>query len=695
MRNSEQTGDRMKTLSRSLSLALALFAVVTAAGGIDQATAANAPLDTLREASGEQTKLDPRYAGANIGISRKLLPEVTASTVPVSRSPKHPPRLDDPVAGTYRYHLARQAAIAGNVGGLNTNMKAALEASPDHPRYQWWQSVQAVRRFDTATLAKALPASFRSMIASPVGRGPFVIAAHQTALLATVFFWSVLVISLYLGWWRNIAHDIGALVLKNPRHTPRVILPLLLPLLVLGFKPGWLGLLAVLSVPLLIQTRGRVRGLLLVTWFITTALVFPGWPPLRLAVPTIDPESEVTLLDQATHMPPSAHLSASLNTRLGQAQDPDRIDRLTIALGIQEARRGNYQTSSKLFTRVLKNDPLNFAASVGRANNIYYLGRMDDAAQAYARIAENHPTRGEVPYNVAQVYFKKLFVPEAGEALVKARALGFAPVASQESATSRSGYSAVVYPSLTAQEMTEACRFEAAAYPPLVTISSWRQLLGTPPLPHYAVVGAPFLFALLLVMWWSRQNDPRQCENCNTPLCGSCCRVHNGAWLCSGCGETADRSKSDMVLATLLKNKSRAEGMAHVARIIRLGKLLPGAGHLATGHFWAGWLRISMIAAGLFLIFGAWAFDPGSEIATPGLQLATESFHPIWFPMPANLWPGWSGLTVLFGAGLLALAWIIAILDGPGLRRGISDRYSLATTSGAGDDNPELGIGVS
>ena len=672
----------MKTLSRTIGLTLVLLTMLV---GVRDTLAADAPLDTLREASAPQ---DPRYAGASLDSSRKLLPEVTASSVPVNEAPDQPPRLDDPLAGNYRYHLARQAAVAGNAGGINTNMKAALQASPDQARYQWWQSVQAVKRFDTATLAKALPASFRSMLASPVGRGPFVIAAHQTLLMATAVFWTVLVVSLYFGLWRNIAHDFGAMLLKDSRHTPRVILPVLLPLLVLAFKPGWLGLLAVLSVPLIIQTRGRTRGLLLTTWFVTMALVFPGWPALRMAVPTIDPNSEVTLLHQATTMPPTGQLTSLLKKNLAESNDPARTTRLNVALGIQEARRGNYTTSNKLFTKVLKQDPSNFAAMVGQANNIYYLGRMDDAAIAYAQAAKAYPERGEVPYNEAQVYFKKLFVPEAGEALEKARALGFSPTTVDNKPTQRGGYSAVVYPMLTADEMAAACNYEAGAYPPLVTISSWRWLLGTPPLPLYILVGAPFMLALLLVMWWSRQNDPRECENCGTPLCGSCCKVTDGAWLCAGCGETAERSKSEMVLATLLKNRSRAEGMKHGVRIIRLGKFMPGAGHLATGHFWAGWLRISIVAAGLFLIFGAWAFDPGSEMATPGLQLAQESIHTVWYPMPANLWPGWSGLTVLIGGALLVVAWIIALLDGPGLRRGITDRYSLAPTTSARETDP-------
>jgi len=659
-----------------------LLTVVLAALCLSQhpATAIEAPLDTLPDQTVSAPTSVPLSPSAGISISRRSLPEVTASTVPIRGTPQHPPRLDDPVGANYSYHLARQAAVEGNSGGVETNIKAALQSSPDDPHYQWWQSVQAVKRLDAATLADVLPASFRALLASPMGRGPFVIALHQVALMSVVFFWTVLAAAIYLGWWRNLAHDLGATLLSNTRHTIRTALPLVLPVVLLFFRPGWLGFLAMVSVPLVIQTRGRVRALLLITWATALVLVSPGWSPLRLAVPTIDPDSEVTLLDSATKMPPTRQTIADLNQRLGVASDPGRINRLTVALAIQEARRGNYNTSNKLFTRVLKKDPQNFAALVGRANNLYYRGQLDDAVTAYNTAAAAGPDRGVVPYNLAQVYFKKLFLPEASAALAEARSKGFTAHAIDNEAIQRGAYSPVVYPGLTKNEVTAACRFEAGAYPPLVTISAWRFLLGVPPWPLYLLTGAPFVLALLLVMVWSRQNDPRNCENCGAPLCGNCGAIADTSWLCASCGETAARSKSDLVLATILKNKSRSEGMAHCRRIVRLGRLIPGAGHLATGHFGSGWLRITLVSTGFFLVFVAWAFDPGSRLATPGLQLAAESIDPVWFPLPANLWPGWTSPSVFGGAILLVFAWIVAVLDGPGLRQGISERYSLTTS---------------
>ena len=60
-----------------------------------------------------------------------------------------------------------------------------------------------------------------------------------------------------------------------------------------------LGGLAMLSIPLLLQARGRARQLILVTWLAALALSFPNWPPLREAVPVLDPDSETTLLVRA------------------------------------------------------------------------------------------------------------------------------------------------------------------------------------------------------------------------------------------------------------------------------------------------------------------------------------------------------------------------------------------------------------
>jgi tetratricopeptide (TPR) repeat protein len=669
--------------------------LVTAALGQNaDPIAASAPLDTLRVVEPVLTRPDIRYEGGDLEISRKVLPDIQATTVPLDRTPDKTPRLDDPMAGAWRFHLARQAASAGNLGLASQNLKQAVKAAPAHSRYSWWQTTQAVKGLDTATLFQVLPASVRTVIDSPVSRGQALVRVHQAGLLATGIFWSLLVAALYLGWWPHLAHDLGALFVKDRRHTLRRKLPLLLPLALLLLRPGWLGFLGLMSVPLLIQTRGKVRALLAVTWLCAVALTFPSWPFLQDAVPTIDPGSEVTLLEQSSTLPPSQTLIAQLNTRLDQSQNAARSIRLQTALAIQEARRGRFAQSDRLFQTILAQNPNHFPAMVGMANNTYYQGRLDQAATAYKNAAAAHPSRGEVSYNLAQVYFKKLFVPEATEALERARSLGFKAATLSEENVRRDGYAPVFYPALTATEMAAACRFEAPNYSPLVTISSWGHLLGAPPAPLYLLLGAPLLLAALLIWKWSRQNDPRCCENCGIPVCISCSRVRDSAWLCPGCGETADRARSELILGTLLKNRSRTEGMAYTASIVRLGRLVPGAGHLATGHFLAGWTRLAVLSAGAFLMVAGWTFDLGAAWSSPGLLVPGEAIHPVWLPLPLALWGGWQSLPLMAGEILLVLGLLTGLLDGPGLRRGIPERYSMAPQIEikSPKTNPEAGV---
>lgn len=639
---------------------------------------ASAPLDTLREAAPQPAPGDPRYSGANLEISRKVLPDIQATTVPTSRTPDRTPRLDDPQAGAWKFHLARQAAVGGDHDAMQSSLREAVQAAPGESRYTWWQSLQAVKGLDAATLVQVLPASVRSLVESPTARGIAVVRMHQSALLATTLFWTLLVTALTLVWWPHLAHDLGAIFVKDRKHRLRGKLPWILPVAFVLLRPGWLGFLSLMSIPLLIQTRGKSRALLAVTWLLAIALAFPGWPLLRQAAPAIDPDSEVTLLQRACTQPPSTTLISRLEEALQTAADPARRTRLQTALAIQEAHRGRFERSDALYDDILGRDPQHFPSLVGRANNIYYRGRLDRAVEGYRRAAELHPQRGEIPYNEAQVYFKKLFVPEATEALDHARDLGFAPAAAGDGQVRRDGYSPVVYPPLTAAEMTAACSFEAAGYPDGVTISSWTHLLGAPPLPLYMLLSAPLLMSILLIWKWSRQHDPRCCENCGVPVCISCARVRDAAWLCPGCGETADRARSELILGTLLKNRSRSEGMAYSARIVRLGRLLPGAGHFATGRILAGWFRLGLLALGLFLLLAGWTVDLAAEWSSPGLILPEEAIDPVWLPLPAAMWSGMASLPMLIGAALTVLALLIALLDGPGLRRGIPERYSMA-----------------
>ncbi len=634
---------------------------------------ANAPLDTLHTPA--VATAGGGTSPAEMGISRKLLPEAKATHVPAAKTPRRPPRLDDPLGGEYQFHLARKAMSDGDFDLASAKVDEALIADRSQSRYRWWHSSQALKKFDPGAFVWAMPKALRAVVQDPVGQQRLIILGHQGLVLLSALFWSVLVAAYLLKNWHYLAHDISAMMYRDPKHTPRLWLPFLLILGFLFLRPGWVGLLALLSIPLVIQTRCGERRLLVVVWLAACLLLFPNWSLLRNAIPALDPDSETSLLVRASRQAPASNLIATLERKISTANDPERRARLQLALAIQRARRGQYTQSSQLFQTILMHDPTHVAAQIGLANNTYYRGYLDAAINGYQLVRKLAPKHGEIPYNLAQVYFKKLFVPEASDALRDARALGFNPPVWENPSSQAEGYSPVVYLGPTSAELRASSSWEAPNYDPYAHMASWNFFLGCPPLSLFIVLAGSLLMAMAFTFWWSHQNDPRNCGNCNWTICHECSRVHDGVWLCPSCGETADRARSDMVLATLLKNRSVAVRLQHSQRINLTSRILPGAGHLLVGDLGRAIWRLAGVAVALYLVLFAWAFDPAASWLTPGLLLASETIHPVWFPLPNHTWPGWTDWTLAVGGMLLLIMYLLAMIDGTNLRHRIPERF--------------------
>ena len=672
---------RRRSASCLAPAAFVLLATLLAAAGGQAASRGVAPLDTLNAAPAPA-------ATANLNISRKLLPDVSTTIVPRAVPPATPPRLDDPDAGERLFLNARHAAGSGKRGAAETSIRAALDARPGDSRLPLWQVMQALDTRDPAAFVWHLPGALRAAIGDPLAAPRLAQQAHQSAVLLLTVFWTVLVAAGLLAWWRPLAHDMSAFLFRDRTHRLRLGAPLLLVIAVILVRPGWLGGLALLSIPLLLQARGRSRNLLLATWLLALGLTFPNWPLLRETMPVLDPSSETTLLVRAGNDRGSTSLIQDLRARLGEAEDPERRLRLRLALGLQEARRGRYSASSEQFRAVLGERPLDVTSLVGLANNAYFTSRFDEALAGYHHARELAPGRGEIPYNQAQVYFRKLFVPEAAAALDDARNLGFDPPALQEGAQGASDFSPAVYLHLTRSDLRASARRESGLYPPLAGLAAWNYLLGAPPLPLFVLLGGLLAVALVLTYWSGLHDDIRSCDSCGAEICRDCCFDHSGACFCRDCGETADRSRSEMVLATLLKNRSRTVGLATTARLVTLARLVPGAAHLAVGETGRGFRRLAMLALALYLVGFGWSFDPSATWMTPGLVLAEETLHPLWLPLPAASWPGPLGWPVAAGWILLITVYTLALVDGTRLRQKLPERlfqsYAGPTAPGPG-----------
>lgn len=210
---------------------------------------------------------------------------------------------------------------------------------------------------------------------------------------------------------------------------------------------------------------------------------------------------------------------------------------------------------------------------------------------------------------------------------------------------------------------------------------AWNRALGHPAVPLFLLLVVPLLIAGALVLLWSHQHDPRACENCGVAICGDCCIVRQESWLCNECGGIVDRARSDMILATLLKNRSRSMGMAAAATLVHMGRGFPGSGHLAIGKITAAWLRLTLVSCGALLVMAGWAFPSLGKYLSPGILLPQEMIHPVWAPLPFALWEGWITPVVLIGCGLIAVAWLLALVDGNQLRHQLPEHFSLTLSS--------------
>ncbi len=654
---------RRRLLLVAAGLLLAAAAPPTPAPAATAPAGRRAPLDTLLTAPPV-----PSWRQAGFSISRRVLPDVPATSLPRGETPLRPPRLDDPLAAEHDLHLARTALAAADYAGAMARVEAAVVADPGLDRARWWATGIALQHLDLAALAGLAPAAVRTSLADPLAWRRLLLTAHQALLAYLLILWSLVVISLLFRYRDHLGHDLGVLLLRGG-HVSRPGLAWLLPLAVVVLRPGWPAAAALLSLPVMVLARRREKVLVGALWLAIAALLAPVWTPLREAVPVIDPASETCLLERACRLEARSDIVGSLQARIARAEDPERSARLQFALAVQKARQGEYEASSRLFRGVLRAAPQHVPSLVGLANNTYYLGAFDAAIEDFRRAEQMAPQRGEIPYNLAQAYFKKLFLPEASEALKRARERGFDPPPWPEAGERGDEFSPVVYLGLEPADLAASARQEAPLYPEMPHLAAWHLLLGGPPGQVAVLLTGTFLLSILLGALGSRQAAPRTCHNCGRAICRACGRARDGAWLCSGCGETADRSRSEFVLATLLKNRRRSLDLARASGLRRFGRLLPGGGHLAAGQFGAGLVRLGLLATSLFLLLVAWSFDLASRWPTPGLLLPEETIHPVWLPLPAVRAPHLTSAPVLAGAILLAALYLLAQLEAAAVRR--------------------------
>ncbi len=122
----------------ALATALAAALLVSTGGAFAAPRPApdSAPLDSLHVVA-PPSPYDS--ADASMGVSRNLLPDIKATSLPRVNPPQSPPRLDDPVAGEARFLAARRAARAGDNAGVQQLLDEAVQKGTEPARLRSWQ----------------------------------------------------------------------------------------------------------------------------------------------------------------------------------------------------------------------------------------------------------------------------------------------------------------------------------------------------------------------------------------------------------------------------------------------------------------------------------------------------------------------------------------------------------------------------
>jgi tetratricopeptide (TPR) repeat protein len=410
---------------------------------------------------------------------------------------------------------------------------------------------------------------------------------------------------------------------------------LLLPWICLAF--GLIPGVCILSILVYIYAHRRARTAmaLLLAWF---ALQGVYGEPFGAVLSALDPESRISLMVAATHDAPTSGLMARVERARAQRGD-DRV--LRFAAGLASARAGQLEASSEHFLAALKADSNDPIATTNLANNHFYLGDIDRAVAGYQRAAQLDPSLGIVYHNLSQAYLRKLFMREGSEAMEQAMRLGFVP-------------------SRTKRALPRGSVYYTSPSDRALWALAWQDRAGLKPADLLGAVGLPlgvpaqhagwWLLATLIVALVAQRSLPRrrlvfECANCEVLSCRSCCGEHDGVVLCLGCAQTAKRARSELVLATLLRNRRHEAELVAQRRLRLWNTWFFGGAHLQS-------LNRRGVQAAWVLAVGFWLLVAPTLPTDPWTMSMRDD-------VPIGRW---------IGGGLLALLWIFCWLGRVPLR---------------------------
>ncbi|RKZ18467.1 hypothetical protein DRQ53_00065 [bacterium] len=326
------------------------------------------------------------------------------------------------------------------------------------------------------------------------------------------------------------------------------------------------------------------------------------WPrPVATILTGTTPSSRASLVDRAAYEPPSTALLREVDRALSEHQDdPDLLS----ARGLLLARRGAFESSATTFRHALELRPNDPMATSNLAAVHFFRGDMDRAVAGFQRAVSLDPTRAVTYYNMSQAYLQKLYLKEGGEALQSALSRGF----SLTSQVERLPRGAVYFLRPDLADSWRIAWASNASLTPFDLLQPWQRWIGVPPGHVVGWLIATLMTSILLAFAFPRRKLVFECASCGGLTCRHCRGEHDGAVLCADCGAIARRAKSELVLATMLRNHRREADTRYQNRLRELDRWVPGAGRLIDGVQRRG--VISAIAVSLSIVLIALGGPP-------------------------------------------------------------------------------------
>ena len=308
------------------------------------------------------------------------------------------------------------------------------------------------------------------------------------------------------------------------------------------------------------------------------------------------------------------------------ANHPSDVDAV-FSLGLIKKRKGEYGEAERSYKKVLEVDSDYYRALCNLANVLLAMGKVDMAIESCKRCLEINQASVEGCYNLSRVYLSKYMFSESNESFNRAKELDAKRVDYYSKIYSENANRAVIDLTIPLSMFWEET-FKPAEEKRLFSSYIWDRLFKGIPFSYwYSVL---FIFLVFVCLIFINRNEfgfAVSCEYCGVAVCRRCRRLIYENYLCQQCAGIF-KGKGEHTASVKGKEGKMIQIEKYQKRSIIIGKILsmilPGAGHLWSGHPFRG----SVVLFFFFFILLGLVFSNGI-VVNPWQLSHTRSYGDI------------------------------------------------------------------